>query len=92
MQNNITFYSSVVKVVMAWNAAVSGVINMVEPLRQYYSSVLDRDLNLRQTWALLHAQVAFVCAAFPVGGAFWLRMACCLWFVYAVDKCRKSLR
>ena len=92
MQNNITFSSQLVKIVMVWNAVASRIICSAEPLRKYYEDVLECRVDLRQTWALIHAQVAFVCAAFPVGGPMMLRMACCMWFVYAVDKCRKTLQ
>ena len=63
----------------------------VEQLRNYYSKVLERNLNMRQTWSLLNAQAAFFFAAFPADGPLMLRAACCLWFLHAVMKCRREL-
>lgn len=63
----------------------------VELLSQYYSQVLDRPVDLRQTWLLLNAQAAFLFAAFPVEGPMLLRVACCGWLLHAVQLCRKAL-
>lgn len=60
-------------------------------LRAYYSHILERNLNMRQTWSLLNAQAAFFFAAFPADGPLMLRAACCLWFLHAVMKCRREL-
>lgn len=63
----------------------------LEWLRSYYSHVLERDLSLRQTLLLLHAQVALVFAAFPIDGPLLLRALCVAWLVKAVLMCRKAL-
>ncbi|MBQ7472470.1 MAG: ATP-binding protein [Prevotella sp.] len=63
----------------------------VELLSQYYTQVLDRPVNLRQTWLLLNAQTAFLFAAFPVEGPLLFRIACCGWLLHAVLLCRKAL-
>lgn len=36
-----------------------------EWLRQYYSSVLERDINMRQTWSLIEVQAAFFAGIMP---------------------------
>ncbi|MBR5391799.1 MAG: ATP-binding protein [Prevotella sp.] len=63
----------------------------VNLLRQYYAQVLERDLNMHQTWALIEAQVAFFLGVMPVGYAFVLRAVALLWLVVAVKKCRRLL-
>ena len=63
----------------------------VNLLRQYYAQVLERELNMRQTWALIEAQVAFFLGVMPVGYAFTLRAVALLWLVVAVKKCRRLL-
>lgn len=63
----------------------------VEQLRGYYGRVLERELNMRQTWLLIQAQLAFACAVLPVESPLLLRAACCGWFLYAVLRCRVEL-
>ena len=63
----------------------------VNLLRTYYAQVLERDLNMHQTWALIEAQVAFFLGVMPVGYAFTLRAVALLWLVVAVKKCRRLL-
>ena len=63
----------------------------VEMLRKYYSSVLERDLDMRQTWLLLNAQASFAFAVLPVESPLLLRAVCCGWFLHAVLKCREEL-
>lgn len=63
----------------------------VNLLRQYYAQVLERDLNMHQTWALIEAQVAFFLGVMPVGYAFVVRAVALLWLVVAVKKCRRLL-
>lgn len=60
-------------------------------LCRYYSSVLERQLNLRQTWLLVNAQLAFTFAVLPVESPMLLRAACCGWFLHAVLKCKEAL-
>ncbi len=64
----------------------------VKELRRYYSDILERDIDNRQMAHLLHAQVAFLFAAFPIDGPLLLRAACCGWFAWAVMKCRQALK
>ena len=61
-----------------------------ERLCRYYSSVLERQLNLRQTWLLVNAQLAFTFAVLPVESPMLLRAACCGWFLHAVLKCKEA--
>jgi len=63
----------------------------VEWLRQYYSSVLERDINMRQTWSLIEVQTAFFAGIMPANYSLWLRAACCAWFLWALKRCRRML-
>ena len=63
----------------------------VEWLRQYYSSVLERDINMRQTWNLIEVQTAFFAGIMPANYSLWLRAACCAWFLWALKRCRRML-
>ncbi|MCR5131149.1 MAG: ATP-binding protein [Prevotella sp.] len=64
----------------------------VEMLCKYYSDVLERELNLRQTWLLINAQLAFTFAVLPFESPLFLRAAACIWFLHAVLKCREALK
>lgn len=66
--------------------------NSLSPLTHYYSEIMERPLNSRQTMHLVHAQLAFFFAAFPVDGPLTLRAAAGLWFWWAVKTCKKELR
>lgn len=63
----------------------------IEWLSKYYSKVLEREITTHQTLLLLNAQMAFLFAAFPVGGPILLRILCCGWFLHAVLKCKHAL-
>ena len=67
------------------------IIRPIEILRDYYSLVLERNLNMRQTWVLIEAQTAFFLGILPVGYAFILRAVALVWFIIALKKCRKLL-
>ena len=71
--------------------AIEVLNNSVQPLSKYYSAVLERDINGRQTWHLLHAQLAFFMVAFPVECPLLLRMAFAAWFVLSVRLCKQEL-
>ncbi len=60
-------------------------------LSKYYSSVLEQEINIRQTLLLLNAQTAFVFTAFPVDGPLVLRALCAAWLLHAVLKCKQAI-
>jgi hypothetical protein len=64
---------------------------VVGALREYYSEVLERRLDTRQTLHLIHAQVAFLFAAFPAETSLAVRAAFGLWFWLAVRKCSRVM-
>lgn len=59
-------------------------------MASYYSSLIDKKLNLRQTAHILNAQVAFTCTVFPVDCPMTLRVAAMAWLVAALRGCKKS--
>lgn len=56
--------------------------------RQYYSYVLGRDVDMRQTRLLTEVQAAFFLFIMPADYSLVLRAASCLWFIVALRKCR----
>ena len=62
-----------------------------EWLRQYYSSVLERKINMRQTWSLIEVQTAFFAGIMPANYSLWLRAVCCVWFLMALKRCRRLI-
>ena len=91
MEKNITIINHTLVLNTIANLIVARLTSYVEVLRKYYSNVLERDIDMRQTWLLVNAQLAFVFAAFPVSGPILLRTACCLWFLHAVLLCKRNL-
>lgn len=59
-------------------------------LGKYYSLMLERDINPKQTLALLNAQASFFCGVF-IDAPVVLRVVFAGWFVYALYKCKKLL-
>lgn len=52
-----------------------------EWLRQYYSSILGSEVTMRQTLRYLHAQVAFVMAAFFTYDSLLVHAAVFVWLI-----------
>ena len=91
MENNITLSNRIIALNAIIGTRLGKLSVPVEMLRKYYSTVLERDIDMRQTWFLINAQLAFVFAAFPVDGPIVLRIACCVWFIHAVLLCKRHL-
>lgn len=60
-------------------------------LSGYYSKVLERPVDNRQTLLLLNAQLAALMAIFPIDCALSLRVVCGAWLVSALLKCKAAL-
>ena len=70
------------------------VANLQKPLQKLadsYSSILEQPINTRQARALLNAQLAFFATVMPATCPLLLRVACCVWLVCALHKCRELL-
>ncbi len=63
----------------------------IRKLSNYYSMVLERDVNNRQTWALLEAQAALFLGILPMGYAITVRLLALGWLLVALRKCRQLL-
>ena len=61
----------------------------IRKLSQYYSAVLERDINSRQTWALLEAQAALFLGILPVGYALTVRLIALAWLLVALRRCKQ---
>lgn len=56
----------------------------------YYSSLIDKRLSLRQTAHILNAQTAFTMTIFPVDCPLAVRFACVGWLLLALRGCKRS--
>ena len=65
--------------------------NMMNHVNDFYSKQLERNINRRQTLALLEAQLAFFLGIMPVDMPMTLRIAFTVWTVVAVKKCKRCL-
>ena len=73
------------------NRFAESVNRPVNKLRGYYAQVLERDIDMRQTWALIEAQVAFFLGVMPIGYIFPLRAVALVWLIVSVKKCHRLL-
>lgn len=65
------------------------------PLRllgRYYSLVLERDVDMRQTKTITEAQLAFFATVMPADMHILLHVAACAWFIFALKKCRSVMK
>ena len=65
--------------------------NMMNHVTDFYSKQLERNINRRQTLALLEAQLAFFLGIMPIDMPMGLRIAFTVWTVVAVKKCKRCL-
>ena len=65
--------------------------NMMNHVNDFYSKQLERNINRRQTLALLEAQLAFFLGIIPIDMPMALRIAFTVWTVVAVKKCKRCL-
>ena len=73
------------------NKVLNGAKAPIEWLRNYYSTVCEKELTLRQTMLLINAQFAFLATAFPANMPIVARIACCAWLVYSLKTCKKEI-
>lgn len=74
---------------VSFSAVLSPILYVIDMLARYYSFVLDEKYTRRSTLLLLHTQVAFVFAAFPVDCSLILRMIFFMWFVISIKLFRR---
>ena len=73
------------------NATATAFNNSLRRVSSYYGQVLEREINNRQTLALLNAQIAFIMAVFPMDCSILLRSLCGCWLALALLKCKELL-
>lgn len=66
--------------------------SVMNTIAGFYGKQLERDVNRRQTLALLEAQLAFFLGIMPIDMPMTLRIAFTVWTVVAVKKCKRCLR
>ena len=90
-ENTVKMGSALVNSLMHLVAALVSVVNVpADALACYYSRILGRDLNRRQTWQLVNAQLAFFATAFSSTGLV-MRLVLCGWLLLSVLACRRAL-
>jgi len=90
-ENTVKMGSALVNRLMRLVAALVSVVTVpADALACYYSRVLGRDLNRRQTWLLVNAQLAFFVSAFSSTGLM-MRLVLCAWLLQSVLSCRRAL-
>lgn len=66
--------------------------SVMNTIAGFYGKQLERDVNRRQTLALLEAQLAFFLGIMPIDMPMTLRIAFTVWTIVAVKKCKRCLR
>lgn len=64
----------------------------VEWLRKYYSTVLEKEISMKQTALLLETQFAFTLGVIPADIHFGLRACFLGWFAWCLLKCKKAFK
>lgn len=62
----------------------------VRLLAGYYSSVLGKEVSMRQTRLIIEAQAAFFAGIFPADFSIVARLLFIAWFISAARRCRKA--
>lgn len=91
MNNEMTITTREQQLNLVMNMIAMSVRRPLLGLSNYYSRVLERRINLRQTLLLINAQLAFAATAFPTDCPMLLRIVSGAWLVSALLKCRQEL-
>ena len=97
MEKNITLQQSDIRVINAKQVQTSALLDgmkkaataPVEWLRQYYSSVLEREVSMGQTLRYIHAQLAFFMGVFVSYDSLLVHAAVGVWALWAIIRCRE---
>lgn len=98
MEKNISLQQSNIRVFntkLMQPASIVNVIkkaatNPIEWLRQYYSSVLEREVTTGQTLRYVHAQLAFLMGVFPTYDSLLMHLGVCAWALWAILRCIRT--
>ena len=92
-QNNIrVFNTKLMQPASILNVIKKAATNPIEWLRQYYSSVLEREVTTGQTLRYLHAQLAFLMGVFPTYDSQLVHLGVCAWALWAILRCIRTSR
>lgn len=58
-------------------------------LRHYYGSIIGKEISFKETAWLLHAQLSFVITFFAIELSWLTRIACFIWLLYALFRCKQ---
>lgn len=64
----------------------------VEWLRKYYSTVLEKEISMKQTALLLETQFAFTLGVIPADIHLGFRACFLGWFAWCLLKCKKAFK
>lgn len=59
-------------------------------MRNYYSSVIGKNISNRQAWLITELQFAFVAVVFPADFSLILRLVALLWFISSAVRTKAS--
>lgn len=57
-------------------------------VRNYYSSIIGKEISTRQAWLVTEMQIAFAAVIFPADMSFLLRALAAAWFVSSAIRTR----
>lgn len=90
-QNNIrVFNTKLMQPASILNVIKKAATNPIEWLRQYYSSVLEREVTTGQTLRYVHAQLAFLMGVFPTYDSLLVHLGVCAWALWAILSCIRT--
>ena len=69
-----------------------GIMFPIVWLSQYYSAVLNKEIDAKTTLQLLNVQAAFALAVLPAEAPFLFRAICTAWFALAISGCKRCLK
>lgn len=73
-------------------SAKKGLMLPITWLSQYYSAVLNKEIDAKTTLQLLNVQAAFTLAVLPAEAPFLFRIICTAWFALAISGCKRCLK
>lgn len=93
MKNEMTLFDTMVST-SAERETVEMMINAVkspaEWLRKYYSAILNKDVNMHQTWLITKVQLALVATIVLAGQSILLGAASVAWLAMSLRSCKRS--
>lgn len=90
MEKNITLTSKELGMEVP-SINIKRIIGPLEWLRKYYSSILEKEISMKQTLLLIETQAAFAASIIPADINLLLRAAFIGWFAYSLLRCKHCL-